>query len=108
MEDAVLYVREVGKRRDKKKKKSTFPTIQRIDVMKYILSDVATKSERAKLSSMYSEIIRMEMKKMEYITEIAISSQNDADIYDLINKLKGEEKKKQKHLKQQNVKVNQC
>ena len=98
MEEAVLYVREVGKRCQKRKKKSTFPTIQRRDVMEYILSDVATKSERALLSSMYSEIVRMEMKKMEYITEIAISSQKDAEIYDLINRLKGEEKNRQKHL----------
>lgn len=100
MEEAILYVREVGKRCQKRKRKPTFPTIQRRDVMEYILSDVATKSERALLSSMYSEIIRMEMKKMEYITEIAISSQKDAEIYDLINRLKGEEKRRQKNFTQ--------
>ena len=100
MEEAVLYVREVGKRCQKKRKKSTFPTIQRQDVMECILSEFATQNERALLSSMYSEIIRMETKKMEYITEIAISSQRDADIYDLINRLKREEKCHQKYATQ--------
>ena len=96
MDDAVLYVREVGKRRNKRKKKMAFPTIRRMDVMECILSDIATESERSQLSSMYYEIIRMEMKKMEYISEIAISSQKDADVYDLINRLKREERIRQK------------
>lgn len=98
MEDAVLYVKEVGKRSQKRKEKSTFPTIQRKEVMEYILSDIATKSEKALLSSMYYEIVRMETKKMKYITEIAISSQEEADIYDLINSLKRKEKMQQKNM----------
>lgn len=40
----------------------------------------------------------MDMKKIEYITEIAISSQKDAEIYDIINRLKGEEKNRQKNI----------
>ena len=43
-------------------------------------------------------IVRMDMKKIEYITEIAISSQKDAEIYDIINRLKGEEKNRQKNI----------
>lgn len=96
MEDAVLYVKEVGKRSQNRKKKPTFPTIQRKDVMECILSDLATAHEKSLLSSMYYEIIRMETKKMQYITEIAISSQEEANIYDLINRLKSEEKNKRK------------
>lgn len=96
MEDEVLYVKNVGKRSQNKKKKSTFPTIQRKDIMECILSDFATCREKSLLSSMYYEITRMETKKMKYISEIAISSQAEADLYDLINRLKSEEKLKEK------------
>ena len=92
MEDAVLYVKSVGKRSQKQKKKATFPTIQRSDIMKCILSDHITKMEKALLSSMYSEILRMETRTMEYITEIAISSKQEADLYDLIKRIKREER----------------
>ena len=93
MDEAVLYVREVGKRSQKRKKKSSFPTIQRHDVMACIISDVATKKEKALLSKLYHEIILMEAGTMEYIAEIAVSSQEDANMYDLVKRLKREEEK---------------
>ena len=96
MEQSILCVEKDKSYLQKRKLKSTFPTIQRKDVMEYILSDIATKSEKALLSSVYSEIIRMETKKMQYITEIAISSQEEADIYDLIKRLKKEERMQEK------------
>ena len=49
---------------------------------------------------MYYEITKMEMKDMKYITEIAISSKEDADIYDLIQRLKMKEKNKLKFAQQ--------
>lgn len=66
----------------------TFPTIQRSDVMSCILSEFVTEEEKKSLSVMYSEITRMEMKDMKYITEIAISSREDAEIYDTIRRVK--------------------
>ena len=38
------------------------------------------------------------MQDMKYITEIAISSKKDAEAYDLINRLKAEEKNKLKYM----------
>lgn len=92
MEEALLYIKEVGKRSSKRKEKKTFPTIQREDIMKYILSNDISDIERYKLSSMYYDIVKMETQNLQYVTEIAISSQNDSEIYDLINKLKNRDK----------------
>lgn len=97
MNEAYLYLSEIGKRSQKPKKHKSFPTIQRWDVMNGILSEFATQEEKSSLSLMYYEITKMEMRDMTYITEIAISSQRDADIYDLINRLKSEERNKGKY-----------
>lgn len=92
MNEAYLYVTECNEYSKKGKKKKNFPTIQRSDIMNCILSEFATNEEKSLLSLLYYEITKMEMKDMKYITEIAISSQKDADVYDLINRLKSEEK----------------
>lgn len=92
MNEAYLHLMEGSKRLGKEKRKNGFPTIQRSDIMSCILSEFATNAEKSSLSLMYYEITRMEMKDMKYITEIAISSQKDADIYDIIKRLKSQEK----------------
>ena len=97
MNEAYFYITEVGKRSQKVRKKTSFPTIQRSDVMSCILSEFATYEEKSLLSKLYHEITKMEIKDMKYITDIAISSQSDADIYDLIKRLKLEEKNKLKY-----------
>lgn len=97
MNEAYLYLSEIGKRSQKPKKNKNYPTIQRWDVMNGILSEFATQEEKTSLSLMYYEITKMEMRDMTYITEIAISSQRDADIYNLINRLKAKEKNKSKY-----------
>lgn len=92
MDEVYLYLTEGNKHLKKEKRKKGFPTIQRSDIMSCILSEFATKEEKSSLSLMYYEITKMEMKDMKYITEIAISSQKDADIYDTIRRLKSQEK----------------
>ena len=96
--EAYYHLYEVGKRSKKERSKKSFPTIQRSDVMEGILSEFAKEQEKRLLSIMYFEITRMEMKDMKYITEIAISSQSDADIYDIIKRLKRQEKNKLKYI----------
>lgn len=98
MNEAYLYITESKKRSQKGQKKRSFPTIQRSDIMSCILSEFATNEEKSSLSLMYYEITKMEMKDMKYITEIAISSQKDADIYDLIKRLKSKERNKFKYV----------
>ena len=90
------YLYAIKKRKCPKKIRTLkkYPTIQRSDVMNCILSEYATSEEKNLLSCMYYEITKMEMKDMKYITEIAISSKEDADIYDLIQRLKMKEKNK--------------
>lgn len=100
MNEAYLYLSQVGKRSQKIKKNKSFPTIQRYDIMNAILSEFTTSEEKSLLSLTYYEITKMEMADMKYITEIAISSQRDADIYNLINRLKIEEKNKLKYLQE--------
>lgn len=97
MNEAYFYITEVGKRSQKERKKNNFPTIQRSDIMSCILSEFATCEERTVLSKIYYEITKMEMQDMKYITEIAISSKRDAEVYDLINRLKSEEKNRLKY-----------
>lgn len=87
MQDAILYINEVGKRKNKCKTKKTFPTINRSDIMSGILSEIVNESERTKLSKLYAEIIHMEKNDLKYISEIAISSQNDSDVYEILRRI---------------------
>lgn len=98
MNEAYLYITEVGKQSHKERKKKNFPTIQRSDIMSCILSEFATCEEKSLLSNIYYEITKMEMQDMKYITEIAISSKKDAEAYDLINRLKSKEKNRLKYM----------
>ena len=88
------YTAELKKKIKKVKILKKYPTIKRCDIMSGILSEYATNEEKQLLSIIYFEITKMEMKDMKYITEIAISSQRDAEAYDLVEKLKSKEKTK--------------
>ncbi len=92
MQEAILYLNEVGKRKHKSKIKNTFPTISRTDIMSGILSETLNASDRVKLSKLYAEIIYMEKKDLKYISKIAISSQSDFEIYEMLKRIKKMEK----------------
>lgn len=87
MEEALLYINEVGKRKNKPKNKSTFPVISRSDIMAAILSESINDFERIKLSNLYAEIICMEKKDLKYISQIAVSSKSDFEVYEIIKKI---------------------
>lgn len=86
MQEAILYINEVGKRKGKQKVKKTFPTISRTDIMLGILSESLSDVERSKLSNLYAEILYMERRDLKYISEIAVSSQSDLEIYEMIKR----------------------
>ncbi len=88
MSEEVLYVNEIGKKKDKPKAKKSFPVIRRTDIMSGILSTTLDKETRLKLSNLYAEITYMEKRDFKYITEIAVSSQLESEIYDILNNLK--------------------
>lgn len=88
MQEAILYLNEVGKRKDKQKIKKTLPTISRSDIMSGILSSALNHNERAKLSNLYTEIVYMEKKDLKYIREIVVSSQSDLEIYEMLKKVR--------------------
>lgn len=96
MSEDILYVREVGKRKDKPKVKKTFPTIKRIDIMEGILSPELDKATRLKLSNLYAEITYMEMTDFKYISEIAVSSKDDFELYNILKCLNKQKKLKEK------------
>lgn len=87
MQEAVLYLNKVGKRKEAHKIKKTLPMIQRSDIMSAILSADLTNVERSMLSNLYAEITYMEKRDLKYISEIAVSSQNDLEIYEILKKL---------------------
>lgn len=86
MQEAILYINEVGKRKDKQKIKKTFPTISRTDIMIGILSENLSNKERSRLSNLYAEILCIEKKDLKYISEIVVSSKSDLEIYEMIKK----------------------
>lgn len=92
----VMYDNEVKKECKNSSHGQAFPVIRREDVMSSILSEYVTKNQKVMLSAMYFEIVQMERKTLEYITEIAISSRQDAEIYDIITFLKRKEKENKK------------
>ena len=108
MQEAILYIKEVGKRKNKQKLKKTFPTISREDIMAGILSTELNHLERSKLSNLYAEITHMEKKDLKYITEIAVSSESDSEIYEMLNQLnRKKEKIEEKIINQFRAKNNQ-
>lgn len=86
MQEAILYLNEVGKKKEKTKFKKTIPTIRRSDIMSGILSSDLNTEERLILSKLYAEIINMEKKDLKYISEIAVSSQHDLEIYEMLKR----------------------
>lgn len=86
MQEAILYINEVGKRKNKPKIKKTFPTISRADLMSGILSENLSNIERSKLSDLYLEILCIEKQDLKYISEIPVSSKSDLEIYEMIKK----------------------
>lgn len=88
MQEALLHLYEVGKRKDKPKQKKTYPMISRTDIMNGILSSDLSEKERSKLSNLYAEITYMEKKDFKYISEIAVSNKSDLEIYEMLKGLK--------------------
>lgn len=86
MDEQVLYVREVGKRKNKQKQKQSFPTIRRADIMEGILSPELDQSIRSKLSNLYAEITYAEMVDLKYMTEVTVSSEEDLELYNILKK----------------------
>ena len=93
MSEDVLYVREVGKRKDKPKMKKAFPTIKRTDIMEGILSTELDKITRSKLSNLYAEITYAEMVDLKYMSEVAVSSEEDLELYRILKEFNKQRKK---------------
>lgn len=93
MNEDILYVREVGKRKNKQNFKKGFPTIKRTDIMEAILSSELDKSTRLRLSNLYAEITYAEMVDLKYISEIAVASEDDLELYNIIKKFVKQQKK---------------
>lgn len=55
--------------------------------MSGILSSDLNNDERFILSKLYAEIINMEKQDLKYISEIAVSSQGDLEIYEMLKKI---------------------
>ncbi len=87
MGEEVLHIYEIGKKKDKTKKKNLYPVIRRTDIMSGILSTSLDKDTRSRLSSLYAEITYMEKRDLKYITEIAVSSQSEYEIYKILKKM---------------------
>lgn len=90
MSEEVMHIYEIGKKKDRPKEKKTFPVIKRTDIMSGILCMSLDKETRLKLSNLYAEITYMEKRDLKYITEIAVSSQSESEIYDILKKLNDE------------------
>lgn len=101
MGEDILYVREVGKRRNKPKTKKAFPTIKRVDIMEGILSAELDKATRSKLSNLYAEITYVEMIDSKYMSEIAVSSKEDLELYNILKCLNKQKKLKGKSKEQE-------
>lgn len=90
-----IPVKEEGKRKQKGKKAMAIPTIQRSDIMSGLLSPCFNSYERSQLSNLYAEITYMEKSDLKYISEIAVSSQSDMEIYEMLNRMKKATKEQQ-------------
>lgn len=91
MQEAMLYINEIGNRKNKTKSKNMFPRINRSDIMSGILSEKINENERIKLSKLYAEIIYMETKDLKYISEIAVSSERDSEVFEILKKISQKE-----------------
>ena len=87
MSEETFHTFEIGKKRDKIKIKGAFPVISRTDIMSGILSTSLDRETRAKLSNLYAEITYMEKRELKYITEIAVSSAIESEIYDILKNM---------------------
>ena len=87
MEEEILYVREVGKRKNKRKTKQAFPVIKRTDIMEAILSSELDKTSRSKLSNLYAEITYIEKIDLKYMSEVVVASKEDFEVYEILKNL---------------------
>mgnify|MGYP004534763185 CR=1 FL=1 len=88
MDEEILYVREVGKRKNKRKVKQAFPVIKRTDIMEAILSPELDKTSLSKLSNLYAEITYIEKLDLKYMSEIVVASKDDFEIYEILKNYK--------------------
>ena len=93
MGDDILYVLEVGKRKEKPRRKKSFPTIKRVDIMDGILSSELDKETRSRLSNLYAEITYTEKIDLKYISEVAVSSEEDLELYRILRELNRQRKR---------------
>lgn len=91
MDNNILYVSKKGEKNERKPKQG-FPIIKRTDIMKAILSSELDTESRLKLSNLYAEIIYTEKLDFKYISEIAVSSEKDLEIYQILRKLQRQQK----------------
>lgn len=87
MNEEILYVKEVGKRKNKRKPKQSFPVIKRTDIMEAILSPELDKISQSKLSNLYAEITYIEKIDLKYMSEVVVASKEDFEIYEILKKL---------------------
>lgn len=92
MNEGILYVREVGKRKNKQNSKKGLPTIKRIDIMEALLSSELDKVTRLRLSNLYAEVTYAEMIDLKYMSEIAVSSEDDLELYNILKKFNKQRK----------------
>lgn len=92
MEEEILYVREVGKRKNKRKTKQAFPVIKRTDIMEAILSSELDKTSRSKLSNLYAEITYIEKIDLKYMSEVVVASKEDFEVYEILKNLQKKRK----------------
>lgn len=88
MNEEILYVREVGKRKNRRKLKQALPVIKRTDIMEAILSSELDKTFQAKLSNLYAEITYIEKIDQKYMSEVVVASKEDFEIYEILKKRK--------------------
>lgn len=88
-----ICVRTTGKKKKKVNPEKTIPTIDRIDIMSGILSAKLNQNERYKLANLYAEITYMEKIDLKYINQITVSCQSDLEVYEMLRKLKKEDRK---------------
>lgn len=87
-ETAIVSKNKIERKKRKPKREKTIPLIQRTDIMSGLLSSDLNRDERARLSNLYAEITYMEKEDLKYIREIAVSSQSDLEIYEMLNRMK--------------------
>lgn len=85
MDEGILYVREVEKRKEKQNAKKGLPTIKRIDIMEAILSSDLDRVTRLRLSNLYAEMV-----DLKYMSEIAVPSEDNLELYNILKVFLGE------------------